>query len=223
MMKNSKLVIFGASNILSDIVECALACQLTPSKIILDLPEPSGERDIPLKQRVKGLAQVCEPPAIEDFEDFRPKSDEVYVLGPTTPLRENLVNKILARFQLHFSTLIHPTAHISPMATIGQGAFVGAGSIIGPGADIGNNVFINRGVTIGHDTKIHAYSRIQPGCNIGGLTQIGKSVSIGIGATIIDRVHIGDNTVVGAGSIVLKDLQANVMVAGVPAVVKKSL
>ena len=222
-MKNPSLVIFGASNILSDIFECALACQLTPSKIVTDSPEPFGERDIPLKQRIQILAKFCELPLIVDFEDFLPGPDEIYILGPTTPLRENLANKIFARFKLNFSTLIHPTAHISPMATLGQGVFVGAGSVIGPGAKIGNNVFINRGVTIGHDTKIDSYSRIQPGCNIGGLTQIGKSVTIGIGATIADRIHIGDKSIIGAGSVVLTDLKAGVMVAGVPALVKKNL
>lgn len=222
-MKKTNLVIFGASNILSDIFECALCCQLTISKIILDLPEPHGERDIPLEQRIKSLGEFCEPPSIFDFKDFLPGPDEVYLLGPTTPLRENLANKILAHFKLNFYTLIHPTAYVSPMATLGQGVFVGAGSVIGPGAEIGSNVFINRGVTIGHDTKIDSYSRIQPGCNIGGLSKIGKSVSIGIGATIVDRINIGDRTIVGAGSVVLHDHKGDVMVAGVPSVTKKNV
>ena len=223
MIKNPKLVIFGASNILSDIFECALLRQITPSKIIIDLPEPCGERDISLRQRVQSLAEFCEPPSILNFEDFLPNSNEVYILGPTTPLREILANKIVNRFKLNFMILTHPTAHISPMTKLSEGVFVGAGSIIGPGACIERNVFINRGVTIGHDTTINTYSRIQPGCNIGGLTQIGKSVSLGIGSTIGDRINIGDNTIVGAGSVVLHDLKANVMAAGAPAVVKMDL
>lgn len=222
-MKNSKLVIFGASNILTDIFECALLRQIIPSKIIIDLPEACGERDISLRQRLKSLTEFCEPPSILNFDDFHPNSDEVYILGPTTPLRENLANKIVRRYKLNFFILTHPTAHISPMATLSQGVFIGAGSIIGPGASIGSNVFINRGVTLGHDTIINPYSRIQPGCNIGGLTQIGKSVSIGIGSTIAERINIGDNSIVGAGSVVLCDIKANVMAAGVPAVVKKDL
>jgi sugar O-acyltransferase (sialic acid O-acetyltransferase NeuD family) len=222
-MKKTNLVIFGASNILSDIFECALACNLTPGKIVLDLQEPLGERDIPLQHRINNLSKFCMPPEIIDFEDFTMGADEVFILGPTTPLRENLANKVFDKFKLSFFTLIHPSAYISPMAKLGQGIFVGAGSIIGPGACIENNVFINRGVTIGHDTKIGSYSRIQPGCNIGGLTQIGKSTSIGIGATIVERINVGENTVIGAGSIVLNDLESNVLVAGVPAVVKKHL
>lgn len=222
-MNKTHLVIFGASNILSDLVECALANRLMPSKIILDLPEPSGTRDLSLADRIKKWAPVCPAPIVESLENFYPQEGELYILGPTTPSREHLLAKVLEQHALQFCTLIHPTAHVSGMATIGDGVFVGAGSLIGPGALIENHVFINRGVTIGHDTHIGSFTRIQPGCNIGGLTTIGRSASIGIGATIIDRIVMGDHAALAAGSTLLNDLPSKMMAAGSPAIVKKPL
>ena len=84
-------------------------------------------------------------------------------------------------------------------------------------------MFVNRGATIGHDNHIGAYSRIQPGANLGSLTVIGRGVTIGLGANVIERLRIGDGAIVGAGAVVLKDVPHMVLVAGVPAIVRKSL
>jgi sugar O-acyltransferase (sialic acid O-acetyltransferase NeuD family) len=212
-----RLVIFGASNIVSDLFDCALANDLIPFKVVLHLPEDAGERSIPVAVRVSRLAMTCAPPAIEPFAAFRPAAGEVYVLGPTTPTRALLAAELRRRFDLAFHTLVHPTAYVSPLATIGAGTFVGANSVIAPGAMIDEHVFINRGATIGHDTHIGAFSRIQPGSNLGGLSRIGRGVTVGIGATLLERLVVGDNAVIGAGSVVLHDVAENVVVVGTPA------
>jgi acetyltransferase-like isoleucine patch superfamily enzyme len=53
--------------------------------------------------------------------------------------------------------------------------------------------------------------------------EIGDNVWIGAGASILPGVHIGDNAVVGAGAVVTKDVEANTVVAGVPAKFIKNL
>ena len=58
---------------------------------------------------------------------------------------------------------------------------------------------------------------------MGGLSRIGRGVTVGIGATLRERLVIGDNAYIGAGAAVLDDVPANVLVAGVPATIKKSL
>lgn len=52
---------------------------------------------------------------------------------------------------------------------------------------------------------------------------IGKDVWIGARAIILPGVHIGDYSVVAAGSVVTKDVPSGVLVAGAPAVIKKRL
>ncbi len=218
-----KLVIFGSSNILSDLFDCALANRIDISKIVMHLPEETGERDLPLSTRIANLHALGQHPTIQQLDDFRPASDEIYLLGPTTPTRSALAAVLRERFGLRYTTLIHPSAYVSPLATLCEGVFVGANSIIGPGAVLAEHVFVNRGVTIGHDTHIGAFSRIQPGSNLGGLSVIGHSVTVGIGATLIERLRVGDNAFIGAGAVVTSDIDANVLVVGIPAKFKKSL
>ncbi|MDZ4201428.1 MAG: acetyltransferase [Gallionella sp.] len=224
-MSNSapRLVIFGASNILSELFDCALATGLIPSKVVLHLPESANERDIPLAERIAALRGLCEPPTVEHLDDFEPAPGECYLLGPTTPTRAELAGEIERRFGLRYHTLVHPTAYVSPLAKLGQGVFVGANSVIAPGACLDDHVFVNRGVTIGHDTRIGSFSRIQPGSNLGGLSRIGRGVTVAIGATLLERLVIGDGAFIGAGAVATADVPSNVLVVGIPAKFKKQL
>jgi len=216
-----RLVLFGASNILSDLFDCALANELLPAKVVIHLPEDRDERSIPVAERVARLAPLCPPPTIEPLADFRPAAGEVYLLGPTTPARAALAAEVQRRFDLAFHTLVHPTAYVSPLATLGRGTFVGARSVVAAGATLDEHVFVNRGATIGHDTRIGAFSRIQPGSAVGGLSRLGRGVTVGIGATLVERLSIGDNAVIGAGSTVVKDVPENVVVFGSPATIRR--
>ncbi len=219
----SNLVIFGASNILSDIFDCALSNRMQVKKIVLHHPEVIGERDRGVHERVRDLAVLGQFPEIIPLESFKPEIGEVYLLGPTTPSRVVLAEELRTRFQLSFISLVHPSAYVSPLAKVGEGVFVGANSVVGPGVTLADHVFVNRGVTIGHDTRIGSYTRIQPGSNLGGLSQIGSSVTVGIGATLIERLIIGDRAFIGAGAVVTADVIPDVLVTGIPAKIKKHL
>jgi len=216
-----QLVIFGVSNILSDVFDCALANALALGKVVIHLPEPAHKRDVPLADRLAALESICSPPTVEYLDAFTPGPNEVYLLGPTTPTRAVLAAELKRRFDLRFHTLIHPTAYVSPLAKLGDGVFVGANSVIGPGAQLADHVFVNRGVTVGHDTHIGAFSRIQPGSNLGGLSRIGHSVTVGIGATLIERLVVGDNAFIGAGAVATADVDANALVVGTSARFRK--
>jgi sugar O-acyltransferase (sialic acid O-acetyltransferase NeuD family) len=225
-MSAPQLVIFGVSNILSDLFDAALACGIVPSKVVLHHPEKIGERDIAISQRLAAVAPLCpggKAPALISLDDFKPADGELYLLGPTSPARASLAELLQQRFGLQFGTLVHPRAYVSPQASLGPGVFVGANSVIGPGTRLEEHVFVNRGVTIGHDNSIGKFSRFQPGVNVGGLSRIGSGVTIGLGATLIERLRIGDGAVIGSGAVVLEDVPARVMVAGVPATIRKHL
>jgi len=56
-----------------------------------------------------------------------------------------------------------------------------------------------------------------------GNTEVGECSFLGVGTTSVDSIRIGNNVQTAAGSVLTKDVPSDVLVAGVPAVVKKSL
>jgi sugar O-acyltransferase (sialic acid O-acetyltransferase NeuD family) len=220
---SARLVIFGLSNILSDLLDAAYSAGVDVKAIVADQPEAPGPRDLPVQARLDAYARLATRPQLLNLDAFSPEAGELYLLGPTTPQREQLASRLAARFGLRFWTLVHPRASVSPFASLGEGVFIGANSVVAAGAVLEDHVFVNRGVTIGHDTRIGAFSRLQPGVNLGGLVKFGRGVSAGLGANVLERLHVGDGAVIAGGAVVLEDVPPRVMVAGVPARVQKQL
>ena len=219
----ANLVIFGTSNILSDLIDAAWSVGWSVSTIVVHEPETTEPRSVPLHQRLAQIATVASAPRVISMDEFVPTAGESYLLGPTTPRRRHLADLVRQRWGLAFCTLVHRTAYVSPLATLGEGVFIGANSVIAPGTTLAEHVFVNRGVMIGHDNQIGAYSRIQPGASLGGLSVYGRAVTVGLGATVLERLCIGDDAVIAGGAVVLADVPAAVMVAGVPAAIRKQL
>lgn len=98
---------------------------------------------------------------------------------------------------------------INPAARVGKGIMLdhATGFVVGETASIGNNVSILQGVTLGGTGK--ADEDRHP--------KIGNGVLIGAGAIILGNIRVGDCARVGAGSVVVKEVPANVTVVGVPA------
>ncbi len=210
------LVLFGTSNMASDVFDCALALGLVPTTVVTNTVEHVRPRAKGLAERIRMLGR---PVAVIALEDYEPGAGERHILGTTAPTRAGLVAAIAQRFggRVVFAPLVHPRAYVSPMATLGPGVFVGAGAVIGPGAVLGEHVFVNRGVTIGHDTQVGAFARLMPGCNVGGHVRIGSGATIGMGANVIEELDIGIDTVVAVGAVVTRDVPPGVVAGGAPA------
>ncbi len=219
------LVIWGASAIISDLLDAALALKLPCRAVVIDAEPVTGAREVSLQTRLEAYAALSGThPICMPIADFVPTADDWHCLGPTTPAREGLLQRIRAMHpSLAFPALVHPRAFVSPLASLAEGVFVGAQSTLAAGVRLDRFVFINRAVTVGHDTRVGAFSRLQPGANTGGLCEIGCRVTIGLGANVLERLQIGDDAVIAAGAVVLKDVPPAVMMAGVPAQIKKQL
>ena len=102
---------------------------------------------------------------------------------------------------------------IHPGAQIGKGFFIdhGTGVVIGETAIIGDNVTLYQGVTLGGTGKEHGKRH----------PTIGNNVMISTGAKILGSFKIGDNSKIGAGSVVLEEVPPNSTVVGVPGRVVK--
>lgn len=104
---------------------------------------------------------------------------------------------------------------IHPGATIGKGFFIdhGTGVVIGETAEIGDNVTLYQGVTLGGTGKEHGKRH----------PTVGNNVMISTGAKVLGSFKIGDNSKIGAGSVVLEEVPPGSTVVGVPGRVVKSV
>lgn len=116
-----------------------------------------------------------------------------------------------------FVNAIHPSVIIGNTTEIGVGIVAMAGCIFNPKAVIGNFTFFATGAQVEHDNIIHEYASISAGSITGGYVTVGRLSAITLGVTVTDRISIGENTVVGAGSLVMKSLPDNVLAYGSPA------
>jgi acetyltransferase-like isoleucine patch superfamily enzyme len=122
-------------------------------------------------------------------------------------------------------TKIGAFVEIQKNATVGKNCKISSHSFICEGVTIEDNVFIGHGVTFINDPYPRATTPE------GGLqteqdwkverTVVKKGASIGSGVTLLCNVTIGEQAIVGAGSVVTKDVPANAIVAGNPARVKR--
>jgi acetyltransferase-like isoleucine patch superfamily enzyme len=118
-------------------------------------------------------------------------------------------------------TKIGAFVEIQKNARVGKRCKISSHTFICEGVTIEDNVFVGHGVTFvndsypratapGGDLQTEADWKVEP-------TVIRKGASIGSGATILANITIGESAIVGAGSVVTKDVPRNAIVAGNPA------
>jgi acetyltransferase-like isoleucine patch superfamily enzyme len=110
---------------------------------------------------------------------------------------------------------------IQKNATVGKRCKISSHTFICEGVKIEDNVFIGHGVMFINDsypraTAANGNLQAEADWKV-ERTLVRKGASIGSGTTILSNISIGENAIVGAGSVVTKDVPANSIVAGNPA------
>jgi len=124
------------------------------------------------------------------------------------------------------NTKIGPFVEIQKNATVGRSCKIQSHTFICEGVTIEDNVFVGHGVTFINDKyprSTNPEGQLQTEEDWAVVpTLVKRGASIGSGATILCNITIGEYAVVGAGSVVTKDIPANSVVAGNPARVIRS-
>jgi len=147
----------------------------------------------------------------------------------TIGIGENMVRqKVAQRYssKCQFVNLIHPSASFGidqlDIINSSAGVIVCAGVRFTNNIQVGNFSIFNLNTTIGHDVIVDDFVNVSPGANISGNVHIGARCWIGTGAVINQgkenkKLTIGQNTMIGSGTVVVKDCEPNAVYVGAPA------
>lgn len=149
---------------------------------------------------------------------FKDKITDVYCPIGENQTRQNYL-KTLKNEGYNTPSFIHPSVIMAPDVSIGQEAvYMLQGNYIMPFTTIGNYFMMNMGCTIGHHVTIDEGVFISSGARIGASIHIKNDAYFGTGCIIKTGVEsIGKSTIIGAGSVVLKNVDDYTVVAGNPA------
>lgn len=129
----------------------------------------------------------------------------------------NRIRQQLSKLDLDWVSAVHPSAVIDATVTIGPGTVLFAGCVVQPDAMLGSHVIVNTAATIDHDNLIADFVQIGPGAHLGGSVKVGEGAFVGLGASIIQGQTVGAWSTVGAGAVVVDDVEPAQTYIGVPA------
>jgi sugar O-acyltransferase (sialic acid O-acetyltransferase NeuD family) len=152
------------------------------------------------------------------------KKQKSYTLGMGGPLLRQKMHRLLHSLGGEFTSTVSPRASIGHFGNvIGNGCNIMTGTVITNDIQIGEGCLINLNCTIGHDSIIGEFVEMSPGVHVSGGCIIGRFSNLGTNATILPKVKLGENVIVGAGAVVTQDVPDNSLAVGIPAKVIRSL
>ena len=160
-------------------------------------------------------------PVIGGMDSLEKLSLDTYVVVAIAnyEVKKRIVNKINNRFK--FATIVHPRVWLHDYMTLGEGTIIYEGAILTTNIKVGNHVIISPKCGIGHDSIINDYVSLLWNVNVSGNDIIEEGVMMGSASTVIQGKRIGKGSTVGAGAVVIDNIDSYSTVVGVPAKVIK--
>ncbi len=187
-----------------------------------------------MKKAIFGFGGHAREAAVQMKENFAFFVDDAFSLPDTRPLssfdpnefelmiaiadcksRESIVQKLPK--ETRYFSFVHPTALIMDRnIKIGEGSFIGAYSILTTRIEIGRHAILNRGNHIGHDSNIGDFFSMMPGSIVSGNATIGDRVYIGTNSSIVEKIKVCYDVILGANSVTVKNIDVPGTYVGVP-------
>lgn len=207
MSEQKSLIIVGGGGFCREVIWLVRECSpiWRVSGILDDDPTMQGK-------------SYCEVPVLGTVSDYAAYSDAWFVVAIGSPrTRKNIVKKILSTSDVKFATLIHPSVMMSEYVDIGEGSIIAAGCILTTQIVLGKHTIVNLLTTVGHDVATGDFCTLAPHVAVSGSITMGDGVEVGTGALLIQGKRLGTGCFIGAGAVVSKDIQENILAVGSPA------
>ena len=215
-MKIEKVVIIGTGGFGREVLDVLEAVNQVETRyeILGFITEPGFQKPGEL---------INDKPVLGYYDWLEQNKDQVKAIcgvgAPATRLR--LIRQA-EQMGVQFFSVIHPRAMLTRWVKLGTGSIITAGCILTNNITIGEHVHLNLDCTVGHDVVIEDCVTVSPGVHISGNVRLEEGSFIGTGANLIEGKTVGRWAVVGAGSVVVKDVPANSTAVGIPAAVIKT-
>lgn len=200
------LILIGGGGHCRSVIE---ACRSCGRKIIgvMDIPEKVG-------QEVLGI------PIIATEEDIFRYVNDVEFVVTVGFIKDVTIRNIIFHHVKNaggcLGTVIASTAHVSPYSEIGEGTVVLHGACVNACAKVGSNAIVNTLSNIDHDVIVSDNCHISTCASLNGMSSIGENTFIGSQAIVCQCVNICSDVVIGAGSVVTKDIDTPGVYVGAP-------
>jgi sugar O-acyltransferase (sialic acid O-acetyltransferase NeuD family) len=145
-------------------------------------------------------AAKCFPPATHDF----------FIALGYSKLNQVRIGKYLEAKALGYRLASYISTHATMLngGRIGDNCFILEDNTIQPFVTIGNNVTLWSGNHIGHHSTINDHCFLASHIVVSGRVEIGAACFIGVNATLRDHIKVGENSIIGAGALILADVEA---------------
>lgn len=189
------------------------------AKVVIDCIQAEGNEVIGVLDDALDIgSKVLGVPVVGRTDDYAKFKENSFVIA----IGDNRVRKTIAeKMQVKWHTAIHPSAEVSRYSEIGCGTVIMPKAVVNAGSKVGKHCIINTGSVVEHDDCICDFAHISPAATLGGTVKIGFESHVGIGATVKNNISVSDGCVIGAGAVVVCDIDKPGVYIGVPAKEKK--
>jgi sugar O-acyltransferase (sialic acid O-acetyltransferase NeuD family) len=168
-----------------------------------------------------GLAEDHQPdhgtPALQSLDDIDLESTEIALGIGANFVRARVAADVVNSYpRARFVAVIHVTAWVSPLAEISPGSVVLAHAAVGPGAKLGFGAVLNTGSSLDHDSRLQDFASLGPGARTSGDVSIGERSAMGLQSGILQGRSVGRDSVVGAQSLVTRNIPDLTVAWGIP-------
>lgn len=143
------------------------------------------------------------------INEYKPEPQDLFVLAIANPEIKQKVVKELKAKGAFFESLIHPSSFVAKTAKLGEGIVIFPMSAVSADATILSFVTINFLSTIGHDVEIGEYTTLSAHVDLTGKVLVESKCFFGTGAKVLPGITIGSSSIIGAGSIVYRNVSPN--------------
>lgn len=157
------------------------------------------------------------PPILCAPEEYDIQIDDIFFIALGDPIWRKHYANLIENKGGKFHTIISDKASVFPTAIIGEGSFIGGWTSISDNVTLGKHVILHGFSSLGHDVKVGDYSSLLSYTFLGGYADVGTLSTINPKAMIIPHKKVGNNCVVGAGSVVIRNVKDGAHVMGNPA------